>query len=160
MNGHFENTLIIMMGCDGLGVNGTYVYLGLAEMLLNLGAKAYVGWSWGVTASSSDNATLQLLHCLLVQRETLGDAISSIPLDPVTGAKLVGYPNSEGSFVIPQESPQNNFSAPTAEIWTLDAHFQLSAKSKSSGFANSFGSTDLYSTVSTLKCSMYPIFTP
>jgi hypothetical protein len=124
MNGHFENTLIIMMGCDGLGVNGTYVYLGLAEMLVNNGAKAYVGWSWGVTASGSDNATLQLLQRLLVQREMLGDAIASIPLDPITRAKLVGYPNSEGSFIIPQQSPQNNQTTGTTGICINDVPLQ------------------------------------
>jgi len=124
MNGHFENTLIIMMGCDGLGVNGTSVYLGLAEMFVNLGAKAYVGWSTGVTDSGSDNATLQLLQHLLVQRETLGDALLPIPSDPITGAHLVGYPNSESSFVIPQQSPQNNQTTGTTGIYANDTSLQ------------------------------------
>jgi hypothetical protein len=127
MNGHFENTLIIMMGCDGLGVNGAAVYMGLAEMLVNNGAKAYVGWSGDVSASGSDNAVEQLLQNLIVKRTTLGEALSLAPSDPAWGAVLIGYPNSESSFVILQESPQNNQTTGTTgttEIYVNDAVLQ------------------------------------
>jgi hypothetical protein len=101
MNGHFENTIIIMMGCCGLYIKGPNVYDGLAKMLVSNGAKTYVGFSDKVTASGSDNAVLQLLQNLLVKRETLGNAVGSTPSDPITGAYLIGYPSSEFSFVIP-----------------------------------------------------------
>jgi hypothetical protein len=131
MNGHFENTLIIMMGCEGLYKNST-ICLGLAEMFVNNGAKAYVGWSTGVSASGSDNAIEQLLQNLIVKRWTLGDAISSTPPDPVSGAVLMGYPHSESSFVIPQESPQNNQTSGTTEttgIYVNDAFLENSESS-------------------------------
>lgn len=104
MNGHFENTLIIMMGCDGLFANKSVVSTGFAQMLIRNGAKAYLGWSGGVTASCSDNAVQQLLQNLIVKRWTLGAALSVAPSDPVTQAILNGYPHNEISFVIPQNN--------------------------------------------------------
>jgi hypothetical protein len=132
MNGHFQNTVIIMMGCDGLGINGTHVYLGFAKMLVNNGAKAYVGWSWGVTASASDNVTQQLLQNLIVKRTTLEEAINSTPTDPGTGAYLRGYPNSESSFVIPQQSPQSNPTSGTTATTGIYVNDAFSQNHKSS----------------------------
>jgi hypothetical protein len=120
MNGHFENTIIIMMGCNGLCVNGSNVYAALAQMFIRYGAKAYVGWTGSVTGSGSDNAVLQLLQYLLVKRETLVDAITSTPSDPVTNAYLMGYPSSASPFIIPQENPQNNQTTGTTGIYAND----------------------------------------
>jgi hypothetical protein len=121
MNGHFENTIIIMMGCYGFGMsNGPTIYMGLAEMFVRNGAKAYIGFSSGVTASGSDNAVQQLLQNLLVKRETLGNAVASAPSDPVTGALLAEYPHGiEMNFVIPQESPQNNQTSGTTGMTAI-----------------------------------------
>ncbi len=117
MNGHFENTIIIMMGCYGFGINGPAIYMGLAEMLIHNGAKAYVGWSGGVTASGSDSGAQQLLQNLIVKRTTLGDAVYSTPSDPMSDARLTEYPHSSEIFFVipPKKSPTNNSSAPAAE---------------------------------------------
>jgi len=109
MNGKFENTIIIMMGCGGLaGGSNT----NLAEVFIYNGAKAFIAWSGDVTASHTDNAVQQLLQHMATERKTIGNALAFIPPDPSTGARLLEYPNSdELNFVIPQKSPTSNFPA-------------------------------------------------
>ena len=110
MNGHFENTIIIMMGCHGIYAFPFLYSNALPGMFVSYGAKAYIGWNGGINAITDDDAVEQLLQYLIVRRTTIGEAVGSIPSDPVTGSvQLTEYPQrSELSFVIPQESPQNN----------------------------------------------------
>jgi hypothetical protein len=53
MNGKFQNTIIIMMGCEGL--DNTL----MAEAFVEKGAKVYIGWNQPVSASHTDTATTQ-----------------------------------------------------------------------------------------------------
>ena len=90
MEGRFDNTVIIMMGCEGL------VYTPMAEAFIGRGTLAYIGWNDVVTIDYVDNATLHLLKCLIAEKKTIWDAVwdtrEEIGPDPSYSANLVFYP--------------------------------------------------------------------
>jgi hypothetical protein len=67
--GEFDDTLVIMMGCDGLATEG------LARAFLDRGASAFVGWTDDVTVSHTDDATEWLLGELFVNRHDIDEAV-------------------------------------------------------------------------------------
>jgi len=86
MEGRFDNTMIVMMGCDGLGTTVT------AESFIRKGAKAFISWSQPVTASHTDAATEELLEKLLIEGLSTADAVertaAEVGADPAYGAEL------------------------------------------------------------------------
>lgn len=86
MEGRFDNTLIVLMGCDGLRSTR------MAQAFLDKGAGAFVSWSKRVSASHTDAATLRLLELLLLEGLAIGDAVSQtaaeVGPDPFYGAEL------------------------------------------------------------------------
>ena len=86
MKGRFDDTLIVMMGCDGLRTEQT------ARAFLSKGARAYVAWSDAVSASHTDYATGRLLDRLLAQRLPLEEAVTEtaaeVGPDPAYGGQL------------------------------------------------------------------------
>ena len=92
MRGSFDETLIIMMGCDGLRSQRT------AQAFLDKGASAFVSWSRSVSASHTDVATERLLRKLLIDGLPVGDAVAQtaaeVGPDPVYGARLRVLPEA------------------------------------------------------------------
>lgn len=92
MNGRFENTRIIMMGCDGL------TYTGMAEAFIEKGAKVYVSWNGPVSASHTDSATTTLLKHLITEKQTMKQAVTEtmkeVGPDPEYESILQCYPDS------------------------------------------------------------------
>ena len=92
MQGSFDETLIIMMGCDGLRSQRT------AQAFLDKGASAFVSWSRSVSASHTDAATERLLQKLLIDGLPVGDAVAQtaaeVGPDPVYGARLRVLPEA------------------------------------------------------------------
>jgi hypothetical protein len=90
MKGHFNNAAIIMMGCEGL--RNTV----MADAFLQKGAKLYIGWTGPVAASHTDAATLTLLENMLIQKQTIKQAIinamSIWGRDPEPKSELLCYP--------------------------------------------------------------------
>ncbi len=86
MQGSFDETLIVMMGCDGLRTQRT------AQLFLDKGASAFVSWSNPVSAAHTDAATLRLLEKLLLEGLDASAAVSQtateVGPDPVYGAEL------------------------------------------------------------------------
>lgn len=93
MEGRFDNTLIIMMGCDGLRSQRT------AQAFLDKGAQAFVSWSQPVSASHTDTATQRLLERLLIDGLPTSEAVSR------TAAELGPDPTYEAELrVLPADS--------------------------------------------------------
>jgi len=65
MKGTFQNTTIIMMGCNGL----TYPYM--AQAFIGKGVKVYISWDLAVSASHTDKATIHLLQRLITEKQTI-----------------------------------------------------------------------------------------
>ena len=95
MVGNFEETVIIMMGCEGLNQTS------IAEALVQRGAKVYISWTGPVTISHTDDATIRLLQSLLQQNQTIKTAVEGISSDPTwRWSKLDYYPKEVGDNVI------------------------------------------------------------
>jgi hypothetical protein len=96
----FDNTTIIMMGCDGL------MYTPMAEAFVKKGAKVYIGWNGPVSASHTDQATTQLLQHLITEKQTIKQAVENtkneVGPDPADGSILLYYPNTlVDNYIIP-----------------------------------------------------------
>ena len=89
MNGRFENTTIIAMGCEGMTDSA------MAEAFIEKGAKVYVGWNESVQAGHTDQATIFLLRSLITQNQTIEQAVENttkeIGPDPASNAVLRCY---------------------------------------------------------------------
>ncbi len=103
MKGKFDDTLIIMMGCNGLDPAHT----SMAEALINKGAKTCIGWDELVSAFHTDHATACLLQKLFVENKTVQIAVEEVNRevgpDPTYGSKLSWHPFETGDY-----SFQNN----------------------------------------------------
>jgi hypothetical protein len=86
MGARFDDTVIVMMGCDGLGTSGT------ANEFIGRGAKSFISWSKPVSVTHTDTATERLLEKLLIQRLSTADAVAQVAdevgPDPTYGAEL------------------------------------------------------------------------
>jgi len=92
MNGRFGNTIILMMGCEGLADSV------MAEAFVEKGAKVYISWSGLVSASHTDQATVELLKHLVTEKQTIKQAVTEtmekVGPDPVDGSILLYYPDT------------------------------------------------------------------
>ena len=86
MEGNFQGSLVIMMGCDGLRSQKT------AEAFLRKGASAFVSWSKPVSAQHTDAATERLLEHLLIEKQPVQDAVAK------TSAELGPDPTYKGEL--------------------------------------------------------------
>ena len=98
MEGEFDNTVIIMMGCSCLYLED------LAEAFINKGASAYLAWVATVDLDYVDDATLSLVENLCSKELTVKKAVAETMAekgpDPHYGAVLKYYPSDSGSHTI------------------------------------------------------------
>lgn len=98
MRGRFYNTLVVMMGCEGLNDRK------MAEVFIQKGAKAYIGWKGSVSASHTDTATTRLLQHLITDIQTTNQAIDNtmkeVGPDPSYKSLLIYYPLEVGDYTI------------------------------------------------------------
>ena len=91
MNGRFPDSIIIMMGCEGL--NNTK----MAEAFIQKGVEVYIGWKGAVSASHTDQATTQLLQQLIIEKQTIKKAVTEtmkeVGPDPAYASLLLYYPH-------------------------------------------------------------------
>lgn len=98
MEGRFNDTVIVAMGCEGLKQNT------MAEAFIEKGAKAYISWNGSVSASHTDEATVSLLTHLITKRQTVEEAVAQtmreVGPDPTNNSILVFYPDGAGSSLL------------------------------------------------------------
>jgi len=98
MEGTFNKTMIIAMGCEGLK------YDSMAEAFIEKGAKDFISWNGTVLESYTDNATLFLLRHLVAERHTIGEAVNEtmhdVGPDPVYESILTFYPYNADQFYL------------------------------------------------------------
>jgi hypothetical protein len=98
MKGAFQNTTVVMMGCEGL--NNT----SMAEAFIEKGAKVYIGWTSSVSASHTDQATTQLLQHLVAEGQTIKQAVENtmkeVGSDPAYNDSLEYYPHGSEDYAI------------------------------------------------------------
>jgi hypothetical protein len=85
----FNDTLIVMMGCDGTSDST------LIDEFMNQDAVGYISWDGPVSINHSDSATLQLVKYLYLDDLSVRDAIQNTNLqigaDPEWGSYLEYY---------------------------------------------------------------------
>lgn len=90
MKGSFQNSIIIMMGCEGI------MNTKMAEAFIKKGAKAYISWNASVSAGHTDTATTILLRHLITEKQTIEQAIEKTIKeagpDPAYNSVLAYYP--------------------------------------------------------------------
>jgi len=86
MEGKFEDSTVILMGCDGVRSNTT------AKAFIYKGAKAFVSWTKEIQASYTDAVTESLLKHLLIEKlplkEAMSKAIAEVGFDQIYGSEL------------------------------------------------------------------------
>jgi len=94
MNGRFDDTVVIMMGCSGTYLDD------LAMGFIEKGALAYLGWDDIVGLHYVDRATAYLVRQLCSEGLTIEEAVAStmahIGADPKYKAELKYYPSGSG----------------------------------------------------------------
>ena len=93
MKGKFKDTIIIMMGCEGLGYDGQ-TYTDMAEAFINKGAKVYISWDGRIGIDHTDKATVQLLQSLILHKRTIKRAMETVGKDPTYNSTLQYYPKT------------------------------------------------------------------
>jgi len=105
MKGEFKNTIIIMMGCEGLGYE-ELKYTDMAEAFVKKGAKVYISWDGPVGINHTDKATVQLLQSLFLYKRTIKGAVTEtmeiVGKDPTYNSTLQYYPKTPevGNYTI------------------------------------------------------------
>ncbi|MCJ7767043.1 hypothetical protein MUP79_01445 [Candidatus Bathyarchaeota archaeon] len=98
MQGTFNKTTIIMMGCNGL------TYTDMARAFVNKGAKVFIGWNCAISASDTDEATTCLLQNMITENRTVGNALDDAM--KIVGSMLAHndtleyYPPESGTYTI------------------------------------------------------------
>jgi len=94
MEGTFDDTVIIMMGCSGIALPD------LAEAFVDKGASVYLAWHRSVELYYVDEATPYLIRQLCSEKLTIEEAVDSTMAvkgaDPEYGAVLEYYPSRNG----------------------------------------------------------------
>jgi hypothetical protein len=97
MKGTFQNTLVIMMGCEGL------TRTLMAQAFWERGAVAYISWGGSVSAGHTDQATTRLLQHLVTDGQTIKQAVENtvkeVGPDPDCGS-MKYYPFESGDLAI------------------------------------------------------------
>lgn len=99
MKGRFEDTIIIMMGCQGLGYDGV-TYTDMAEAFIDKGAKVFISWNGWVSVNHTDQATLDLLQSLVLEKQTIKKAVEEVDSDPYYRSVLRFYPSGAANYTI------------------------------------------------------------
>ena len=112
MQGSFDHTVVIIMGCYASYVND------LAQSFIEKGASAYMGWDACVGLDYVDTATITLVENLLSNKVSLDAAVKATMqekgADPNWGARLKYYPPQSGNQTIAELSISNR--RPVSEI--------------------------------------------
>ena len=95
MEGQFDNTVIIMMGCATLYLDD------LAQAFIQKGASSYLGWDAAVGLGYVDKSTPILITNLYAERmtikEAVGETMAAVGPDPDYGARLQYHPSESGN---------------------------------------------------------------
>ena len=100
MEGQFNDTAIIMMGCDCLH------FQDLAQAFIQKGASTYIAWDVSVLLDYVDDATTTLIEKLCSEELTIAAAVAQTMKekgpDPDYGAVLKYYPQQSGDKTLKQ----------------------------------------------------------
>jgi hypothetical protein len=86
MEGRFEDSTVILMGCDGLRSDT------MGKAFIYKGAETFISWTKPISASYTDAVTESLLKHLLIEKlplkEAMSKAIAEVGFDQIYGSQL------------------------------------------------------------------------
>jgi len=94
MEGSFDDTVIIMMGCS------CFYLKDMAAAFTLKGVSTYLGWNGSVGLDYVDRAAAELINSLCTGGMTVAGAVAEIGPDPYWGAGLRFYPQDSGGQTI------------------------------------------------------------
>lgn len=101
MNGRFDDTVIILMSCNGLKKG----YHETAETFKEKGVKAVISWDGWIHPRDNDNSIILLLNYLLADNRTIGTAVNEVPerVSEFGWTRLYYYPTTSDveNYIIP-----------------------------------------------------------
>jgi hypothetical protein len=108
MSGRFEDTVIILMSCNGLKQG----YGSTAEAFIAKGAKVFVSWDGWIGDSDNDAGTARFLDYLINENYTISAAVEKIPQYNSTimgSSRLRYYPDTQdvAGYHIPDYRQKN-----------------------------------------------------
>jgi hypothetical protein len=125
MGGKFTDAVIFLMSCNGLNPG----YIKTAQAFQSKGATAVISWDNWISSNDNDGAANALLEYLIDQNNTIGEAISKMPLysPEYGGAQLRYYPEKPDAadYRIPDYKLQG---VTAAAIFTVVARVQARTK--------------------------------
>jgi hypothetical protein len=111
ISGSFEDTVIILMSCNGLKTG----YTKTAEAFIEKGAKVFISWNGWIYPQDNDNATVLLLDYLINQNNTIFEAAKKIPeySTDMGKSQLDYYPHTPEveNYCIPNYKQHSNISS-------------------------------------------------
>jgi len=122
MQKRFQNTIIVGMGCNGVGtsygsegISAPQTSSNLADAFMRQGALAVIGWDRLVSLSFSDHASLRLIKALAVEQLSVGKAVEvtnqELGPDPTYESRLAFYPESGGDAFLHYRSQTSSLSS-------------------------------------------------
>jgi hypothetical protein len=109
MSGSFEDTVIILMSCNGLKEG----YYKTAEAFIEKGVKVFISWDGWIDPSVNDDAIAHLLDYLINNNDTVGVAVNKIPISyslEFGQSELHYYPAGVAGYQIPDYKQDNKSS--------------------------------------------------
>jgi hypothetical protein len=102
MTGTFQDTVIVLMCCNGLQQG----YLETAQALEAKGAKVIISWDNWISDSDNDYGTSILLHYLIDENDTVSEAVSQVPtfsseFAPATQLQYDPVNSDAGNYRVP-----------------------------------------------------------
>jgi len=101
MTGRFEDTLILIGGCQSM------ITSGLARALVARGASAVIGWDDWVDLNHNDEAIIHLLYLLTAEGLTVEQAVektmSEVGPDPIYKSILTYFPPERGGYTLQRQ---------------------------------------------------------
>lgn len=124
MNGRFEDTVIVLMSCNGLKSG----YYKTAETFIEKGVKAFISWNEWIASSGNDAGITLLLQHLISENKTIGTAVDEIPIYyAYAPCKLDYYPKTSNvaNYYLPNYKQNNLSNAMFAVITVSRKNFRL-----------------------------------
>lgn len=129
MEGNFKDTVIIMMGCEGLN------HTSMADAFVHeRKAKVYISWTGLVSISHTDHSATQLLQSLLLQKQTIKNAVQKTSPDPTWPLSELDYYPNEGDEDVGNYNIQDFISGLTTNVAQIRLIFGESSRSRVKSF--------------------------
>jgi len=128
MSGRFEDTVVVLMSCNGLKER----YTKTAQAFIEKGVKAFISWDGWIDSASNDQAITLLLDYLIDKNNTIGEAVHKTPSyssEPYGRSTLDYYPRpGVANYCIPNYREANTVNNARPAVITVFSRAKSESK--------------------------------